>query len=246
MPLQWKSYELNEQAVDDISESIGRFLDNEEIERRNAVRIRLTMEELMLRIIDAKGNAFPVSFGMGRQYGKHAVCLKYEGEAFDPTSGDDENWNERILVSLGLSPDWRYRKKTNTVSIRISGASGQSALFYIFAAVLAALLFGFGGRLLEPSVREEIDTILLAPMMGGFLGLLNTFAGIMIGFTICSGVLGVGDSESLGKIGKGLVLRLFLISLSIAAFSLLFASLFMDLSFSAASVSGISELDGSP
>ena len=243
MPLQWKSYELNEQAVDDISESIGRFLDNEGIERRNAVRIRLAMEELMLRIIDAKGNAFPVSFGMGRQYGKHAVCLKYEGEAFDPTSGDDENWNERILVSLGLSPDWRYRKKNNTVSIRISGASGQSALFYIFAAVLAALLFGFSGRFLEPSVREEIDTILLTPMMGGFLGLLNTFAGIMIGFTICSGVLGVGDSESLGKIGKGLVLRLFLISLSIAAFSLLFASLFMDLSFSAASVGGTSELD---
>ena len=147
------------------------------------------------------------------------------------------------MVSLGLSPDWRYRKKTNTVSLRISGASGQSALFYIFAAVLAALLFGFAGRFLDPAVRADIDSILLAPLMGGFLGLLNTFAGIMIAFTICSGVLGVGDSASLGKIGKGLVLRLFLISLSIAAFSLTFASLFMDLLFSAASVSGGSELD---
>ena len=147
------------------------------------------------------------------------------------------------MVSLGLSPDWRYRKKTNTVSLRISGASGQSALFYIFAAVLAALLFGFAGRFLDPAVRADIDSILLAPLMGGFLGLLNTFAGIMIAFTICSGVLGVGDSASLGKIGKGLVLRLFLISLSIAAFSLTFASLFMNLLFSAASVSGGSELD---
>ena len=133
------------------------------------------------------------------------------------------------MVSLGLSPDWRYRKKTNTVSLRISGASGQSALFYIFAAVLAALLFGFAGRFLDPAVRADIDSILLAPLMGGFLGLLNTFAGIMIAFTICSGVLGVGDSASLGKIGKGLVLRLFLISLSIAAFSLTFASLFINL-----------------
>ena len=77
MPLQWKNYELNEQAVDDISESIRQFLDDEGIERRNAVRIRLTMEEIMLRIIDAKGNAFPVSFGMGKQFGKHVVSLKY-------------------------------------------------------------------------------------------------------------------------------------------------------------------------
>ena len=77
MPLQWKNYELNEQAVDDISESIRQFLDDEGIERRNAVRIRLTMEEIMLRIIDAKGNAFPVSFGMGKPFGKHVVSLKY-------------------------------------------------------------------------------------------------------------------------------------------------------------------------
>ena len=52
MSLQWKNYELNAQAVDDISELIRQFLDDAGIERRNIIRIRLTMEELLLRIID--------------------------------------------------------------------------------------------------------------------------------------------------------------------------------------------------
>lgn len=242
MSLQWLEYRLDAKAVDDISEKIRVYLEDLSVERRNILRIRLTMEELLLRICDMQEKPAHISLGLGKQYGKPTVCLKYEGDPFDPTNGESENWNDRILASAGLSPTWSYKRKTNTLSLRLTETGGHGTLFYILIAAAAAVLIGIAGRFLPEGLKSGIDGILLAPLMKGFLGLLNTFAGIMIAFTICSGVLGVGDSATLGKIGKGLLLRLFVISLIIAAFALCFAVPFLHLNFSSAGTGGASQI----
>ena len=241
MALKWKEYELNESAVDDISETIDQFLKGACIERRNILRSRLTMEELLLRILDKKEHD-QVNLGIGKQFGRTVISLKYQGNPFDPTEGESDNWNDRILVSVGLAPSWSYRGGTNTLSLKLDGAGGHGTLFYIFVAALAAFLLGAAGYFLPQGLKTGIDEILLAPLMKGFLGLLNTFAGIMIAFTIMSGLLGVGDSAALGKIGKGLLLRLFIISLIVSAFALCFASVFLHPDISADGSGGASQL----
>ncbi len=242
MSVKWYDYELTAKAVDDISDSINGFLVSLSIERRNILRIRLTMEEMLLRIKDNQQEPLQISLGLGKRYGKPVVNLKYEGQPFDPTEGNAEHWNDRILASAGLLPTWNYRGKTNLLSIRFDETGGHSTLFYIMIAALAAVIIGAAGHFLPQETKAGMDEILLAPLMGGFLGLLNTFAGIMIGFTIISGVLGVGDSSTLGKIGKGLLLRLFTICLAISAFALCFASVFLNLRISSSGGSGVSQL----
>ncbi len=242
MSVKWNEYELTAKAIDDISESIREYLESLSIERRNILRIRLTMEEMLLRIRDVQDRPLQISLGLGKQYGKPLVSLKYGGQPFDPTEGDSEQWNDRILASAGLSPTWNYRGKTNVLSLRLTGTGGHSALFYIMIAAAVAVLVGIAGQFLPEHFKAAADEIILAPVMNGFLGLLNTFAGIMIAFTICSGVLGVGDSAALGKIGKGLLHRLFMICLVISAFALCFASAFLDLNFSSSGGNGFSQL----
>ncbi len=242
MSLKWEEYELNAKAVDDISEAIDQFLKTAGVERRNILRIRLTLEEMLLRILDLKEPPDRVSLGLGKQFGKMAACLKYGGIPFDPTDGEAENWNNRILISEGLSPAWSYRRGANTLSIKLAENAGHGTLFYIMIAALAALLLGAAGYLLPQTLKSAIDEVLLAPLMKGFLGLLNTFAGIMIAFTIMSGLLGVGDSAALGKIGKGLLLRLFFISLVISAFALCFAAAFLGLNISSGGTGGPSQI----
>ena len=242
MSLKWQEYTLDAKAVDDISESIKSFLESLNMERRNVLRIRLTMEELLLRLHDRSDGPAAVSLGLGKQYGKPLVSLKYEGEPFDPTDGEAENWNGRILAAAGLSPVWSYRGKDNLLSLRLTESGGHGTLFYIMIAVIAAAVLGAAGHFLPQTLKAGIDEVLLAPLMKGFLGLLNTFAGIMIAFTICSGVLGVGDSATLGKIGKGLLLRLFVISLIVSAFAICFANIFLKLNISSGGAGGISQL----
>ena len=242
MSVEWKEYELNANAVDEISGSISEFLTDEAVERLNVLRIRLVMEELLLRVMDMHTEPFRVRFGLGKQFGKPLVSLKYGGDAFDPTAAGSENWNDRILVSAGLSPSWTYRRNVNTLSLRLTESDGYGKLFFILIAAVAAAILGAAGHFLPQALKAGIDEVLLSPLMSGFLGLLNTFAGVMIAFTICSGVLGVGDSAALGKIGKGLLLRLFVISLIVSAFALGFAAVFLDLNFTTAGSGGSSQL----
>ena len=59
MSLKWQEYTLDAKAVDDISESIKSFLESLNMERRNVLRIRLTMEELLLRLHDRSDGPQP-------------------------------------------------------------------------------------------------------------------------------------------------------------------------------------------
>ena len=240
MSVRWVEYELDARAVGDISESIRLFLENPAAERRNVLRIRLTMEELLLRIIDSREQPVHACLGLGKQYGRPVVTLKYDGEPFDPTEGEAENWNTRILASAGLSPTWSYRGGQNRLSLRLPASGGHGTLFYILTAIACAVILGFAGRFLPETLKTGINEALLTPLMEGFLGLLNTFAGVMIAFTVCSGVLGVGDSAAVGKIGKSLLIRLFVITLIISAGTLGFASVFADLNYSSGAAGWIS------
>lgn len=242
MSLHWEEYELSANAVDDISEAIDQFLKTAGVERRNILRIRLTMEEILLRIRDMNEPPRHVRLGLGKQFGRMTVSLKYEGDPFDPTEGEAESWNDKILISVGLSPSWSYRSRTNTLSLKLAGSTGHGTLFYILIAVLAAVILGAAGHFLPQNLKTGIDEVLLAPLMKGFLGLLNTFAGLMIAFTIMSGILGIGDSASLGKIGKGLLTRLFLICLIVSAFAMGFAALFLDMNIASDGSGGPSQL----
>ena len=74
--------------------------------------------------------------------------------------------------------------------------------------------------------RNSVIDFLLTPTINAFLGLLNTYAGIMIAFTIMSGILGVGDAASLNRIGKHVLLRFCVAAFLVSGFALAFIAPF--------------------
>ncbi|MBQ9058741.1 MAG: cation:dicarboxylase symporter family transporter, partial [Atopobiaceae bacterium] len=91
--------------------------------------------------------------------------------------------------------------------------------FFILFAVIAAVLLGVLGNAIPEDVRQNVIDVVLSPLSNCFLGLLNTFAGLMIFLTICSGILGMGDSATLGRTGKSVIIRFVGILFSISAVS---------------------------
>ena len=217
MSLNYKEFALDEARVEEVSLLVQDYLNAQKMERRSVQRIRLTAEELLLNILSHSGRGVRVSIGLGKQFGRQMLRLRYEGDAFDPVKNSENPLSDEIMRSLGALPSWSYRGRMNTVSMTLSERPKRGSVFYILLAVAAAVVLGFAGRLFPEALRQSITDILLTPLSNGFLGLMKTFSGILIMLTICSGILGMGDSATLGQKGKLFVLRFIGISFILCA-----------------------------
>ena len=232
MSTSYKGYELNSETIEEILQETEKYCSQLNTEQRQILRVRLTLDELLLTLMEHYGNGASVSIVSGKYRGRQIVRLQYEGDPFDPTKQTDDEWSGQIMASLGLSPVWTYRRKINTVTITVSDRSRKGTLFYIAAAAILGITLGLSGHWLPESVWSFIDTNILSPAMGAYMGLLKTFAGIMIAFTICSGIIGFGDSAALLKAGKGIIVRFSVLMIISSVFGMLFMQPFVQLNWS--------------
>ncbi len=217
--MEWRQYELNDETIDQISTWIQDSCDRIGVVKREKHRIRLSIEDLLAKIKQHSETSVSVQAGIGKQYGKWVFCLQYGGEAFDPADYDDDDWSERIKQNLGMTPVWSYRRNRNTITFTLKERSRHGMTFYILAAVALALVLGILGRVIPKDIRTGIDMVLLAPLSDAFMGLMNTFAGLMIAFAICSGILGMGNPSTLQRIGKKFLGQIILLSVLASIFA---------------------------
>ncbi len=202
--LETKEYRLDNEAIRQAVDDVDPFLEREKVDRQNALRLRLTLEELLLCLREREDAPESFRLSTGRRFGKSSILLRYGGAAFDPTAGTDENetWQSQILTNLGLSPVWSYRSGKNTVALDLPGAHGMSTLLRLLIAAVAAVAVGIAGSCLPEAIRLGLNDYLLTPLFHAFLGLISTLAGFMIFLTVTSGIFGIGDTASLSRIGK--------------------------------------------
>lgn len=232
MGLAYKEYSLNEGVIDTVSADVQDYLNRLGAESRSIQRSRLTVEEILLNILAHCGSGMKIYVCCGKQFGRHMFRLRYEADPFDPTKGSDDPLTDDMMRSLGLSPAWNCRGKLNTVSIVLSNRPKRSTLFYILIAVAAAVVLGLLGNIIPEDIRLAVNDSALSPLSNCFLGLLNTFAGIMICLTICSGILGMGDSATIGRTVKSILARFIGLSFVISAISAVAVLPFVSLNYS--------------
>ena len=232
MSLEWKDFALQASTIDEISELTQTYLKELNTERRQALRIHLLVEDLLLRVMEHFGEGTAVSLGLGKYMGKQLVRLRYAGGAFNPTGFQGDEWIERLRASQGITPVWSCRRGVNTVTISVGYRAKKSMLFDLLLAAVLGVVLGLSAHFFPEGVWASLDGWLFTPMMDAFVGLLNTFAGVMIAFTICSGILGVGDSASLTKMGTGVFGRFSVLTLLISVYGLLFTMPFVHLNWS--------------
>ena len=222
MRLQTREYQLDNDGIEAMSRAAQEFLRDEAIEHGTALRIQLTLEELLLRVQESDGAPAVCEAATGKRFGRAVILLRWRGAAFDPTqSGEEEDgWNLQILSSLGLAPTWDYRGGVNTVKLRPPKGASPSRLVYLLIAVVLASGLGAVGPALPPALVSGVTDYLLTPVFNAFIGLLNTFAGLLIFLTVSSGVFGIGDTAALNRIGKTMFPRYILTAFIVSALTL--------------------------
>lgn len=216
-------FRLDSISIDQISEKTSTFLDLLGTEKKNNVRVRLTIEEILLCWKNHFGDEKEIQFSMGSRYGRPYISLELDGEEMNPIENDQDEFGEyisRLSAQMGLSPSFVYQKGKNIVSIRLK-KQRTNPLGSLLIAILAAMAVGFAGLLLPKDLCQTIAADFLTPLYETFLGVLSTIAGPMIFLSVAWGIYGIGDAATLGKIGKKMMIRFVLITAAVSTISFL-------------------------
>lgn len=205
-----KEYTLSPMAVDAISENLGEVLEGILTDRRERMRLRLSLEEILLNWMDTlEGKT--IRFYVEQRKKKLSISAEIPGEPKDPLKGGEEYGNasmaEGILSNLGLVWLYRYSEGVNQVSIQVNGK--KAGQFTRVATALAAAAACGAALKRMPAVSAPLMEYLVDPLFNTFMGFLSAFVAPMMFLSVVWGIYSIGNPKQLGRIGKKVCLRFF-------------------------------------
>ena len=201
---------LRDADIDAITEKVGHFLAEQGLEPQEALRLRLTMERLLLRVRDRFDWGQECVLTLGSRFGQPYVLLSYAGESYDPTAlhreSDGEAWSARLLESYGVVPVWSCRRGVNYLAL-YPRRKARSCFIDHGIAIVSAIALGLLSRMADAAWLEGAERLALTPLFNMFLGAAGTFAGLMVFFSAACGVCGVGDTVAFDRVGRASIRR---------------------------------------
>ena len=136
--------------------------------------------------------------------------LRYKAESYNPISRDEEGDAAafpNLMARLGLEPEWSYRSGTNELSFRGPGHTIRKEVWLV-AAILLSILSGLLRPVIPEAVKNSLIDYAFNPISNTFMNALNTFIGLMIMFTILSGICSIGSVSDFSRMGKRIIERM--------------------------------------
>ena len=231
---------LSYQAVDEFSDRVRSTLSGLSLSRRDVTRYALTVEEILLKYIDAGESDNKITLTAGTRFFRPYFSVIIEGpqhNIYAPSEQGRSVLGDSMLKNMGLSPDYSYSGGTNVYTFKLN-TGNPSPFKALIIAIILALITGFAGLLLPPDVRTVITENLLDPISDVFFNILGCIAGPMIFLAVAWGIYGIGDAATLKNVGRKIIFGyLRIVFLAVAIIGSLTIP-FYSLRFSGASGSG--------
>ena len=205
-----KTYRLTAAACDEIAADIETFCTSQKVDRREALRHRLSAEECLLYWLEHGLEETPVRLRMGYRMLAPFILLEAEGEAMDPYRGEEEDFGPycgSVLTNLRLAPEYSYDDGRNRLLYRMHPKRPGQVTVLAFVIAVAALVGVAGQFFLPEGLRDTLQNGVVVPIYDTFFNILSCIAGPMIFLAVTWGIYGIGDTATLGRVGKRLMLR---------------------------------------
>ncbi|MBR6025856.1 MAG: dicarboxylate/amino acid:cation symporter [Firmicutes bacterium] len=204
-----KEYILDNSCIDEIAELVMQFCGAYKIDSKDALRYRLSIESCLLKWLESGLAGNEVRFVAGQKFFKPFVSVECAGESINPyidKSGDYGPYCSDLLVSMNLTPEYVYGEGKNRVSYAVKRKRlGQ--LTVLGLVILAAVIIGFlGNAVLPAGARDIVLNSVVTPLYDTFFNILSCVAAPMIFMSVAWGIYGIGDTVTLGRIGKRMML----------------------------------------
>lgn len=219
------SFLLTAKNIDMAAEKVMAFLSRLELQNKEVIRLRLSVEEVLLSWQAKLTENKEVELSCYKRLGQPVIRLKVEGEGCNPLESQDDEfgeWGENLLARLETRPVYSYNYGINIVTFRVVRRN-RNPFVRLLIAFVAAILVGFLGLALPNDIRTYIAEGWLATACSTYLSML-AFSGIpMIFLSVVLGIIGIGDIDVFGKIGRKMVQSYLVVLLAAAVVTALIA-----------------------
>lgn len=206
------SFKLSLAVVDEISELTVESLNEGKIDRKDVIRMRLSVEEVLLKWVDMLGEGAEGTYQCGKRLGLQYITLSLTGIKADPYKKQEESGefntdtDINILASLGMTPSYQYSNGENRITLMPKKKKANPmVLMGVYA--LSGILFGVIGSMMPIEVRTMFTNNIIKPLLDTFMGFLSALAGPLMFLSVVWGIYNIGDVATLGQIGKKIVGR---------------------------------------
>lgn len=219
-----EQYQLSRNTIDQVSHICVEALQEAEADRKDIVRLRLSLEDILGLWMEKLGEETKCVCKTGTRFGKQYFEIRVKGEKLDPQS---EEYGEvgamiysKLLAQAGLSLVYEYKSGENCLTIYPPKKSHISQGTILVGAIILAVVLGIVTMQLPKGAQEGMQAV-ASPVFNTMMGALRAIASPMIFLAICCGIIGIGDLNTIGKIGKKVISRMCLESFLVGALTIL-------------------------
>ena len=236
-------YIFSNAQIDQACEQVEKALVAYGVERREALRIKLTFEEILLEYQNKFGVDASFLVRCRSCFSSIRVEVTVPGESFDPMdkSSEDTVVMQELLAGLGLAPTWSYKKGKNNI-VLLAKKKPLSSMVKMLVAMVLATITGFLLTLIPDNISTGIHTYFLTPVTDAIMGLISAVSGPLIFLSVLASICSMGNMETLGKIGSKTIKTIFLHTLVISAGVLAFGSLFYNVKWGSSEGSSFQQI----
>lgn len=207
---------LSAQAIDQLSKLFTAALTEAGTDKKDILRIRLSLEEI-LGVWLKQSEGAVILYKTMQKFGRFSIEVSMEGMQIGAEE-DEEGFflSNRLLAQAGLSLDYSYQNGRNCLLCSPPKKARLGQMTQLALAVILAVIFGFFTRFF---LKEGKVTALAVtqPVFDMILGALRAVSSPLVFLAVCCGIVSIGDLSMVGKIGKKLILRLFLGTFALSA-----------------------------
>ena len=211
-----EKFSLDTQSINQAIEETERILSKVKIDSKDALRLRLFLEETMLKYRDFLSENALASLRISSYFGTFRVSLRVRGKSLDPFAQKDESdlsvMGSLMANSETLNMDWRYRGGANLVTFTIAKQQKISQILSILIGIVSGAVIGLLINAFAPGYAIDISGKFLMPVANAFTGLLCVMATLMCFGSITLGIVRLGDISTFSTIGKKMIRSFLLVA----------------------------------
>ena len=198
-----KQYNFSNSNIDLTCEEIGVFLASYGVDKREALRIKLTLEEILLEYQTKFGEDAIYKLKYKKRLSAIRVEIEVSGESFNPLETENENGIliNGLLAGIGLAPTHSYKNGKNHI-VFTPKKKPLTSTVKMFGAIVLSIVAGLLLTLLPDNARIKLSENFLTPISDLFFGAIAAVSGPFIFLSVLGSICSMGNTETLGKIGK--------------------------------------------
>ena len=235
-----RTYKLCFESIDLAADRVQKFLSYIKVEKNTMLRVRLSVEEVLLRWLDAFPEGTEFRLTMGSHWNRPFIVLKLWGEESNPLliKGDEAGiWASDLLSAIGLVPIYRYVSGCNIVQVPLKRPHRNPGVTLLLCTLAGAFLGILLDLAFSADLKLLITSTVLTPLQDAFIRVLNAVSAPVMFLSVLTTVCGVGSISVTGKFGKRMVARFLLYSTLFTVVSLFLCQFFFSVPVGNAAIS---------